>query len=188
MPPRNYLGKIMASVNHVILVGHLGKDVELRYMPNGDAVANVSLATSESWKDKQSGEQRENTEWHRLVMFRRLAEVAGQYLKKGSLIYIEGKIKTREYEKDGVKRFITEIHVNEMKMLGKREGGERDGEEAKPKAQRESRQPAGGGGGNSAGSFNDFDDDIPFLSHDASCDMQSGLSRRMHRNGGKTCD
>lgn len=109
----------MASVNRVILVGHLGKDPEIRYMQNGDAVANLSLATTESWKDKASGQKQEKTEWHRVSMFGRVAEVAGEYLKKGSLIYIEGKLQTRKWQnKEGVDQYTTEIVANEMKMLG----------------------------------------------------------------------
>lgn len=152
----------MASVNKVILVGNLGKDPETRYMPNGDQVTNITVATSETWKDKNSGEQKEATEWHRVVFFRRLAEIAGQYLKKGSQVYIEGKLKTRKWQgQDGQDRYTTEIHADEMKMLGKREGMGGDG----PREERSSRpapaakpadKPAGGG------NFNDFDDDIPF--------------------------
>jgi single-strand DNA-binding protein len=107
------------SVNRVILVGHLGKDPEVRYMTNGEAVANVSLATSENWKDKD-GQKKEKTEWHHLVFYRRLAEISGEYLKKGAQIYVEGKIQTREYQDKttGQDRYTTEIIVNEMKMLG----------------------------------------------------------------------
>jgi single-strand DNA-binding protein len=158
----------MASVNKVILVGNLGKDPETRYMPNGDQVTNITVATSETWKDKNSGEQKEATEWHRVVFFRRLAEIAGQYLKKGSQVYIEGRLRTRKWQgQDGQDRYTTEIHADEMKMLGKREGqggpasdgpresgGSRGGQEraqSKPAA-----QPSAGG------NFNDFDDDIPF--------------------------
>jgi single-strand DNA-binding protein len=113
----------MASVNKVILVGNLGKDPETRYMPNGDQVTNVTIATSESWKDKNSGEQKEATEWHRVVFFRRLAEIAGQYLKKGSQVYVEGSLKTRKWQnKEGLDQYTTEIVADEMKMLGKREG------------------------------------------------------------------
>lgn len=114
----------MASVNKVILVGHLGKDPETRYMPNGDQVTNITVATSEQWTDKATNEKKEATEWHRVVFFRRLAEIAGQYLKKGSQVYIEGKLKTRKWQgQDGQDRYTTEIHADEMKMLGKREGG-----------------------------------------------------------------
>jgi single-strand DNA-binding protein len=109
----------MASINKVILIGHLGKDPESRFMPNGDAVTNVTLATSETWKDKATGEKKELTEWHRLIFFRRQAEIAGEYLKKGSLIYVEGKLKTRKWtDKDGVEKYTTEIVVDDMKMLG----------------------------------------------------------------------
>lgn len=114
----------MSSLNKVQLIGRLGADPEIRYTRDGDAVANLSLATSERWKDKQSGEQKEATEWHRLSMFGRLAEIAGEYLKKGALIYVEGKLKTRKWtDKEGVERYTTEINVGEMKMLsGKQDG------------------------------------------------------------------
>lgn len=154
----------MASVNKVILVGNLGADPEMRYMPNGDAVCNIRVATTESWKDKQSGEKRELTEWHRVVFYRKLAEIAGQYLKKGSQVYLEGRIRTRKWQdKEGQERYTTEIEANEMQMLGRREGmGEAPAREAggrpaaaKPAASAPS-APSGGG------SFNDFEDDIPF--------------------------
>lgn len=153
----------MASVNKVILVGNLGKDPETRYMPNGDQVTNVTIATSETWKDKNSGEQKEATEWHRVVFFRRLAEIAGQYLKKGSQVYIEGRLRTRKWQgQDGQDRYTTEIHADEMKMLGKREGmGDAPPREsgggrpaARPQSQGSS-APMGGG-------FGDVEDDIPF--------------------------
>jgi single-strand DNA-binding protein len=154
----------MASVNKVILVGNLGADPETRYMPNGDAVCNIRLATTESWKDKQSGEKKEITEWHRVVFYRKLAEIAGQYLKKGAQVYLEGRIRTRKWtDKEGQERYTTEIEANEMQMLGRREGMG----DAGP---RES-SSAGSGGGKAApakpatssgGGFNDFEDDIPF--------------------------
>src|SRR6185369_878778 len=121
----------MASVNKVILVGNLGRDPETRYMPDGGAVTNVSIATTESWKDKGSGEKQEKTEWHRVAFFGKLAEIAGEYLKKGSQIYVEGRLQTREWEKDGVKRYTTEIIANSMQMLGSRQGmggGDRGGD------------------------------------------------------------
>ena len=151
----------MASVNKVILVGNLGKDPESRYMPNGDAVVNITLATTDSWKDKQTGEKKEATEWHRVVFFGKLAEIAGQYLKKGRQIYVEGALKTRKWQdKEGQDRYTTEIVANEMKMLGSREGM---GGDAPPRENGSSRpapaksQPAAPGG-----NFNDFEDDIPF--------------------------
>jgi single-strand DNA-binding protein len=151
----------MASVNKVILVGNLGADPESRYMPNGDAVVNIRLATTESWKDKASGEKKELTEWHRVVFYRKLAEIAGQYLKKGSQVYIEGRIRTRKWQdKDGQDRYTTEIEANEMQMLGRREGmgdsGPRDssGSRPAPRAQAQSAPSSGG--------FNDVEDDIPF--------------------------
>lgn len=160
----------MASVNKVILVGHLGKDPETRYMPNGDAITNATLATSESWKDKQTGEKKEQTEWHRLVFYRKLAEIAGQYLRKGSLIYIEGSLKTRKWQdKDGQDRYTTEITVNEMTMLGGRGdagGGQSSGE---PQQRQQQQRPQGSGGGQQqrqsapqSRGFDDFEDDIPF--------------------------
>lgn len=111
------------GINKVILVGNVGKDPETRYSAGGMAVTTVSVATSESWKDKQTGEQKEKTEWHRVKFFGRLAEIAGEYLKKGSQVYIEGSLRTEEYEKDGVKRYSTDIVAAEMQMLGGRPGG-----------------------------------------------------------------
>jgi len=140
------------GVNKVILVGNLGADPEVKYMPNGNAVANVTVATSESWKDKQSGEQKDKTEWHRVVFFRRLAEIAGEYLKKGSQIYIEGKLQTRKWQdKNGNDRYTTEIIANEMQMLGGRGGGSADFGAASSAA-----TPA------PAATADEFDDDIPF--------------------------
>ena len=158
----------MASVNKVILVGNLGADPETRYMPNGDAVANIRLATTESWKDKSTGEKKEITEWHRVVFYRKLAEIVGQYLKKGSSVYVEGRIRTRKWQdKEGQERYTTEIEANEMQMLGGRQnasmssGGE---------AEYGGSMPSAGGGGAQRGSaqakkapsFEDMDDDIPF--------------------------
>jgi single-strand DNA-binding protein len=122
----------MASVNKVILVGNLGRDPETRYMPNGDPVCNFSIATTDAWKDKQTGERRETTEWHRIVMFRKLAEIAGQYLKKGSQVYLEGRLRTRKWNKDGQDHYTTEIEATEMKMLGSREGRGAPAEEGMP--------------------------------------------------------
>ncbi|WP_018973895.1 single-stranded DNA-binding protein [Rudaea cellulosilytica] len=115
------------GINKVILVGNLGADPETRYMPNGNAVTSIRIATSESWKDKQTGEQQERTEWHRIEFFGRLAEIAGEYLKKGRQVYVEGRLRTDEYEKDGVKRYSTKIVADEMQMLGGREGGGGEG-------------------------------------------------------------
>ena len=152
----------MASVNKVILVGNLGADPETRYMPNGDAVCNIRVATTESWKDKQSGEKKEITEWHRVVFYRKLAEIAGQYLKKGSQVYLEGRIRTRKWtDKEGQERYTTEIEANEMQMLGRREGmgdsGPREGSGGGSRAAPTKPAAASSGGG-----FNDLDDDIPF--------------------------
>ncbi|MDR2636833.1 MAG: single-stranded DNA-binding protein [Zoogloeaceae bacterium] len=155
----------MASVNKVILVGNLGADPETRYSASGDAICNIRLATSESWKDKQTGERRENTEWHRVVFYRKLAEIAGQYLKKGSQVYIEGRIRTRKWQdKDGNDRYSTDIEATEMTMLGKREGAGESQFSAPPANHPAAApSPAGGGGGAKKPAFDDFgDDDIPF--------------------------
>jgi single-strand DNA-binding protein len=160
-------GGNMASVNKVILVGNLGADPETRYMPNGDAVANIRLATSEQWTDKANGEKRELTEWHRVVFFRKLAEIVGQYLKKGSSVYVEGRIRTRKWQdKEGQERYTTEIEATEMKMLGGRQSTSSSGGEAEyggsmpPSAPSPSNnRPAPA---KKAPSFEDMDDDIPF--------------------------
>jgi single-strand DNA-binding protein len=148
------------SVNKVILVGRLGKDPETRYMTNGEAVTNVSLATSENWKDK-NGEKQERTEWHNLVFYRRLAEIAGEYLRKGSQIFVEGKIQTRKWQdKEGKDRYTTEIVVNEMQMLGGKSGGSSSFEVVdKPAASSSASKPSPAAAG---GGFDNFDDDIPF--------------------------
>lgn len=152
----------MASVNKVILIGNLGKDPETRYLPSGDAVTNITVATTESWKDKKSGDKQEHTEWHRISFFGRQAEIAGEYLKKGSPVYIEGRIRTRKWQdKEGQDRYSTEIVADRMQLLGGRGsggGGESGG----------TREPAAAGGGDAkaqpkkGGGFDDMDDDIPF--------------------------
>ena len=148
------------GVNKVILVGNLGRDPEVRYSPNGSAVANVTIATSESWKDKNSGEKQERTEWHRIVFFGRLAEIAGEYLKKGAQIYVEGRLQTRKWQdKEGHDRYTTEIVANDMQMLGSR-GGAGAPSEPMPEAATADSGPARGGSAKSGGA--DFDDDIPF--------------------------
>ncbi|HUX23046.1 MAG TPA: single-stranded DNA-binding protein [Burkholderiales bacterium] len=149
----------MASVNKVILIGNLGRDPETRFLPSGSAVANISVATTDTWKDKTSGEKKEATEWHRVVFFGRLAEIAGEYLKKGSQVYVEGRLQTRKYEKDGQDHYSTEIIADTMKMLGSRSGmgsGEpRDTREVPAAGEsRTAKKPAG--------QFQDMDDDIPF--------------------------
>ena len=177
----------MASVNKVIVVGNLGRDPEMRTFPSGDQVANVTVATTDKWKDKQSGEMREATEWHRIVFNGRLAEIAGQYLRKGSQVYVEGSLRTRKWtDKDGIEKYTTEIRADQMQMLGSRQGmggpsggGDDDGGYS---------QGGGGGGGGGGGyaprapaaaprapapaprqapaksssGFDDMDDDIPF--------------------------
>ncbi len=151
------------GVNKVILVGNLGQDPETRYMPSGDAVTNISIATSESWKDKQTGEQKDKTEWHKVVMFRRLAEVSAEYLRKGSQVYIEGKIRTRKWQdRDGNDRYTTEIVADEMQMLGGRGGGGNYGSGGGSGSSAGGGSNAPSGGGQSAPPNDDFDDDIPF--------------------------
>jgi single-strand DNA-binding protein len=171
----------MASVNKVILVGNLGADPEVRYMPSGDAVANIRLATTDRYKDKQSGEFKEMTEWHRVSFFGRLAEIVNEYLKKGSSVYIEGRIRTRKYQaQDGTDRYSTEIVADQMQMLGGRSGGgeggggggySRGGSGDEGGGGGYSRGGGGGGGGGGgrqqapakqSGGFDDMDDDIPF--------------------------
>ena len=152
------------GVNKVILVGNLGKDPEVRYMPSGGAVANATLATSESWKDKQSGETQERTEWHNLTFYGKVAEIAGEYLKKGSQIYVEGSIRTEKWQdKEGKDRFTTKIIVSEMQMLGSRSGAgvpPSENSRSSPPSNSESSQSRSSAG---AGAKPDqFDDDIPF--------------------------
>ena len=152
----------MASrgVNKVILVGHIGADPEVRYLPSGAPVANVRMATSASWKDKQSGEREERTEWHRIVFFNRLAEIVGEYVRKGSQIYIEGSLRTRTYEKDGQTHYSTEIVANEMQMLGSRGAGG-EGGMAAPSG-KSAMPPKAATGEGTPENAEPFDDDIPF--------------------------
>ena len=146
------------GINKVILIGNLGQDPETRAMPSGGAVTNFTLATNESWKDKQTGEQKDRTEWHKVAMFNRLAEIAAEYLRKGSQVYIEGKLRTRKWQdRDGNDRYTTEVIADEMQMLGGR-GGSGGGS---------SSYGGGGSGGQGGGQqspppSDDFDDDIPF--------------------------
>lgn len=147
------------GVNKVILVGNLGKDPEVRYMPSGAAACNFTIATTESWKDKQSGEKQERTEWHNISMFGRLAEIAGEYLKKGSQVYVEGSLRTRKWQdKSGNDRYTTEVIANEMQMLGSRGGGAGSFDQGGYSAPASSPAPAPA----TAGAGADFDDDIPF--------------------------
>ena len=165
----------MASrgINKVILVGNLGNDPETRYLPSGGAVTNISIATSETWKDKQTGQPQERTEWHRVVFFNRLAEIAGEYLRKGSKVYVEGALRTRKWQdQSGQDRYSTEIVASEMQMLDSRGMGP-DGAGQSQQGERSAPRPPGGGGGNSPQAapsgggqpdddFGAFDDDIPF--------------------------
>ena len=164
------------GVNKVILIGNLGQDPEVRFMPSGGAVANINIATTEVWNDKQTGQRQERTEWHRVVFFNKLAEVAQQYLKKGSRVYVEGKLQTRKWQdQNGVDRYTTEIVSNDMQMLdsmpqggqqggyqqqgGQQQGGYQQQGNQAPAPQQQGGQPQGG---SVPGSFDDFDDEIPF--------------------------
>jgi single-strand DNA-binding protein len=156
----------MASVNKVIVVGNLGADPETRFLPSGEAVTNIRVATTDKWKDKASGEMKEATEWHRISFFGRLAEVAGEYLKKGSQVYVEGSLRTRKWQdKDGQDRYSTEIRADTMQMLGRREGGGEPraasdaGERGEPRA---AAAPKPAAAKKPAGKFDDMEDDIPF--------------------------
>jgi single-strand DNA-binding protein len=165
----------MASVNKVIIVGNLGRDPEIRYMPSGDAIANIAVATSYKSKDRNTGEQKEQTEWHRISFFGRLAEIVGQYLKKGSSVYVEGRLQTRKYtDKDGVEKYATDIIAENMQMLGGRAGGMGGGEgmddggydapvsRPAPRPQPQQAAPAPRPAARPAPNFSDMDDDIPF--------------------------
>ena len=145
----------MASVNKAIIIGNLGKDVELRYTASGEAICNITVATSDTWKDKSTGEKKEATEWHRISFFGKLAEIAGEYLKKGSSVYVEGSIRTRKWtDKDGQDRYTTEIRGDQMKMLGGKPEGQRDQSDSgyAPAPAKDKPKP----------SFDDFDGSIPF--------------------------
>jgi single-strand DNA-binding protein len=172
------------GINKVILVGNVGQDPETRYMPNGGAVTNITLATSETWKDKNTGENQERTEWHRITFYQRLAEIVAEYVKKGSKLYVEGSLRTRSWEQDGVKRYATEIIASEMQMLDSRGAGGSSGGEGGgsyqssrgggggERGERGGGNSGGGGGGSGSGGGargqqkpvpeDSFDDDIPF--------------------------
>ncbi len=159
----------MASVNKVIVVGNLGRDPETRYMPSGDAMTSIAVATTDKWRDKATGEQKEATEWHRISFFGKLAEIAGQYLKKGSQVYVEGKLRTRKYtDKDGVEKYSTEIVADSMQMLGSRMGAGGgsapmdDGGYSAPARAPQSQGAAPARAPAKAPNLSDIDDDIPF--------------------------
>jgi len=163
----------MASVNKVIVVGNLGRDPEMRSFPSGDQVANVTIATTDKWKDKQTGEMKEATEWHRVVFNGRLAEIVGQYLRKGSQVYVEGSLRTRKWtDKDGIEKYTTEIRADQMQMLGSRQGmggpgGDDGGGYEAPRQSAPARAPAAAprqapAASKAASGFDDMDDDIPF--------------------------
>jgi single-strand DNA-binding protein len=194
----------MASVNKVILVGRLGKDPDARYLPNGDAVTNCTIATNENWKDK-NGDKQEKTEWHRVTFYRKLAEIAAEYLKKGSMVYVEGRLETRKWtDKAGVEKYTTEIIANEMQMLSSREGGgsgsgngggsgrsgsgngnaDRSGSGGGRESGGGNQNRGGGngqGGGGKTSNFDDLDDDIPF----AKCSFDADpIMRKLNRVSG----
>jgi single-strand DNA-binding protein len=157
----------MASVNKVILIGNLGRDPETRFFPDGGALCNVTIATTRQWKNKDSGERQEETEWHRVVFNGRLAEIAGEYLKKGRPVYVEGRLKTRKWtDKDGVEKYTTEIVADQMQLLGSREGGGApagdEGESRPARSAPAARPTAGKPAAKSSTGFDDMDDDIPF--------------------------
>ncbi|NML85120.1 single-stranded DNA-binding protein [Polaromonas sp.] len=163
----------MASVNKVIIIGNLGKDPEMRSFPSGDQVANITIATTDKWKDKQSGEMKEATEWHRVVFNGRLAEIVGQYLRKGSQVYVEGSLRTRKWtDQSGVEKYTTEIRADQMQMLGSRQGmggpgGDEGGGYEAPRRAPPARAPAAApqqapAASKAASGFDDMDDDIPF--------------------------
>lgn len=156
----------MASVNKVILVGNLGRDPEVRYSADGNAICNISIATTSNWKDKSTGERREETEWHRVVMYNRLAEIAGEYLRKGRPIYVEGRLRTRKWQnKEGQDQYTTEVIADQMQMLGGRDSGDAsqgyDGAASRPAARPQGQRPAAPAAGGST-NLGDLDDDIPF--------------------------
>ena len=165
------------GINKVIIIGNVGQDPETKYMPSGGAVTNLSVATSESWKDKQTGQPQERTEWHRVVFFNRLAEIASEYVRKGSKVYVEGSLRTRQWEQDGVKRYSTEIVASQMQMLDSKSGDQQAPQQQQqaPQQQRQPQQQQHANGSyqqqqakqamqqQPAGGFDDgFDDDIPF--------------------------
>ena len=172
----------MASLNKVLLIGNLGKDPESRYLPSGGAVCNFSIATTENWKDKNTGEKQEKTEWHNIVMYNKLAEIAGQYLKKGSSVYLEGKLQTSKWQdkNTGADRYKTEIVADQMQMLGGKDRGDDRGagqlqpatQDTQQRQQRSSAPPQ---------QRNDFDEDIPFISCSMWHDATSSLSKRLPR-------
>ena len=154
----------MASINKVIIIGNLGRDPETRYMPDGGAITNISVATTDKWKDK-NGEMQEKTEWHRVAFFGKLAEIAGEYLKKGSQVYVEGRLQTRKWQdKDGQDKYSTEIVANQMQMLGSRQGMGGGGRAADAGGAEDAgaSRPAAKAPAKSGGKFDDFEDDIPF--------------------------
>jgi single-strand DNA-binding protein len=152
----------MASVNKVILIGNLGRDPETRYMPDGGAITNITIATSHQWKDKATGDKKEETEWHKVAFFGRLAEIAGEYLKKGSPVYVEGRLRTRKWQdKEGADRYSTEIVADVMQMLGSR-GGSAGSADSAPRESAAPRAAEPKGSKKPAGGFDDMEDDIPF--------------------------
>ena len=153
----------MASVNKVIIVGNLGRDPEIRTFPSGDQVANVTVATTDTWKDKQTGEMKEATEWHRITFNGRLAEIAGQYLRKGSQVYVEGSLRTRKWtDQSGVEKYSTEIRADSLQMLGARQDAAAPAPAARPAPPPQRQAPASAPRGSNGSGFDDMDDSIPF--------------------------
>ena len=153
----------MASVNKVIILGNIGRDPETRHMPSGDAMTTISIATTDSWKDKNTGEKKETTEWHRVTFFGKLAEIAGQYLKKGSSVYVEGSLRTRKYtDKDGIEKYATDIRADSMQMLGGKPSEAQQASEHRQSAPAPQRNQQAAQQSRPAPNFSDMDDDIPF--------------------------
>ena len=177
----------MASVNKAIIVGNLGRDPETRYSANGEAITNINVATTDTWKDKATGEKKEAVEWHRISFFGKLAEIAGQYLKKGSQVYVEGSLRTRKYtDKDGVEKYATDIRADTLQMLGNKQSDALQSSPAPrdqaPEDNRSRQQRNTANARSSAPDFSDMDDDIPFLFNlNAICDTM-GLSKSIHRS------
>ncbi len=169
----------MASFHQTIIVGNLGRDPETRYLPSGEVVCNFSVAVTEKWKSKD-GETKEQTTWYRVNAFSKLAEICGQYLKKGSAVMVVGKMQAREWEKDGVKRESWELRADSMQMLGGKQEGQPSAPASRPAAAPRPAAPSSGGG---SGSFDDFSDDIPFASSSPHFDIAPRLARRMRRYG-----
>ena len=172
----------MASVNKVIILGNIGRDPETRYAPSGDAITTISIATTDSWKDKATGEKKENTEWHRVTFFGKLAEIAGQYLKKGSSVYVEGSLRNRKYtDKDGVEKYATDIRADSMQMLGGKPSESNQNSQQQQPALQQQRSQQSAPQSRPAPNFSDMDDDIPFALNMNVLNDAAGSSKSMLR-------